>query len=60
VIEAKDGFSKCRVYSFADRFFVVSVAGTKDQVASKDAATFLESYRIPERYTGPADKEKDK
>jgi hypothetical protein len=60
VIETKEVVSRHRVYSFADRFFAVSVSGTKEQVTSKDATTFLDSYRIPEKYRGPADKEKDK
>lgn len=60
VIEVGKTFSRCRVYQYVDRFFFMSVTGTKAQIESKDATTFLDSYKIPDRYTGLAAKEKDK
>jgi hypothetical protein len=60
VVQVEDGAHRYRVYAFADRFFFVVVKGTKKQVESKEADTFLDSYKIPERYAGPPEKEKDK
>jgi len=57
-IESGDTVSRNRVFSWANRFFVVSVSGTKAQVMSKEATMFLDSYKIPENYTGPIEKPK--
>jgi hypothetical protein len=57
-IQTENTIYRHRVYAFADRFFVVSVLGTKEQVKSKEADIFLDSYKIPENYTGPLEKEK--
>ena len=57
-IEAGGMVSRNRVYAFANRFFVVAVSGTKTQVESKEATMFLDSYKIPENYTGPIEKPK--
>jgi hypothetical protein len=59
-VEAGKTFTRHRVYQYVDRFFIMSVSGTKDQVKSKDADTFLDSYKIPDRYTGLGEKDKDK
>jgi hypothetical protein len=60
VIEADKTFTRHRIYQFADRFFIMSVSGTKEQIKAKDATTFLDSYKIPDRYLGDKEKEKDK
>jgi hypothetical protein len=57
-VQTENTIYRHRVFAFADRFFVVSVIGTKEQVKSKEADTFLDSYKIPESYTGPAEKDK--
>ncbi len=60
IIEADKTFTKHRMYQYVDRFFYLSVTGTKEQINSKAAATFLEGYKIPDRYTGLGEKDKDK
>ena len=60
VIETGNTFSRCRVYQYVDRFFFMSVTGAKSQIKSKNATTFLDSYKIPDRYTGLGTKKKDK
>jgi hypothetical protein len=60
VIEARGSASRHRVYAFADRFFIMSVTGTKAQVEAKNATTFLDSYKMPDRYTGLGVKDKEK
>jgi uncharacterized protein (TIGR03067 family) len=52
VIKTRSELSKFRVYNFADRFFVAVVSGTKAQIDSKEATGFLESFRLPNSYTG--------
>lgn len=58
VIEAGKTFSRHRVYQYVDRFFFMSVTGTKAQIESKNTTTFLDSYKIPDRYIGASSKDK--
>jgi hypothetical protein len=60
VIEVGSTFSRHRVYQYVDRFFFMAVPGTKAEVESKNATTFLDSYKMPDRYTGLGAKEKGK
>ena len=73
LIERSKAVTRYRVYMFVNKYFMVSITGTKAQVESKDANTFLDSYTIPVMFTGvietketpkekdqPKDKEKDK
>ena len=61
LIERPKGVTRYRVYMFVNKYFMVSVTGTKAQVESKDALTFLDSYTIPIAFTGVLpNNEKDK
>ena len=60
VIEGGNSVSKNRIYQYVDRFFFMAVTGTKEQVEAKNSTIFLDSYKIPDRYTGLGDKAKDK
>jgi len=60
IIEVGSTFSRHRVYQYVDRFFIMSVTGSKAQIESKNATTFLDSYKIPDSYTGLGAKKKDK
>jgi hypothetical protein len=61
MIQTGRGLAKLRVFALGGFIYRVSVVGSKAQVESKDAETFLESYKLPERATTPpADKEKAK
>jgi hypothetical protein len=60
IIETGTTFTRHRVYQYVDRFFLMSVTGTKEQIEAKKATTFLDSYKIPDRYTGLESKGKDK
>jgi hypothetical protein len=61
IIETAKGMAKLQVYALGGRLYRASVAGSKEQVDSKDAKTFLDSYKLPEKATEPApDKPADK
>ncbi len=56
----KKGLIRLHVYVAGAIIYEAHVQGTKEQLESKDAKTFLDSYRLPERATNPmADKPAD-
>jgi len=60
-IETGQGLARLQVYALGGRIYRVAVLGSKEQVDSKDAKTFLESYKLPEKATDATpDKEKPK
>jgi uncharacterized protein (TIGR03067 family) len=42
---------RMRAWAFAGHLYVAAVAGSQKQVESKDAATFLDSYKLPDVLT---------
>lgn len=54
------GAARLRVFAVAGRVYAASIIGSKEQVESKDAETFLKSYKLPEKATEPAEKPKVK
>jgi hypothetical protein len=60
VIETGKGLLRLRLYAAGGRVYRASVAGTKEQAGSKDADTFLDSYKLPEKATEPAPDKPDK
>jgi hypothetical protein len=59
LIETRSGMARLQAYAAGGRLYQVSVLGTKEQIESKDAETFLGSYKLPEKATGTTtDKDK--
>jgi predicted Zn finger-like uncharacterized protein len=56
LVERAANISRYRVYMHLDKFYVAVVTGTREQVESEDATTFLDSYTIPAAFTGPVPK----
>ena len=59
LVERATGVSRYRVFVHLDKFYVAVVTGTKEQVESADATTFLDSYTIPVAFTGPIPKKEE-
>jgi predicted Zn finger-like uncharacterized protein len=53
LVERPGHVSRYRVFSHLDRYYVVEVIGRKEQVMSKDADQFLDSFVIPPSVTDP-------
>jgi hypothetical protein len=48
------GVAKLRLYAMGGRVYKAMVFGSKEDVESENAKTFLESYKLPTRATDPA------
>jgi hypothetical protein len=54
------GAARLRVFAVGGRVYAASITGGKEQVDSKDADTFLNSYKLPEKATAEKAKPKEK
>jgi hypothetical protein len=57
-IETRKGMARLRVFAVGGRVYRASIAGTKEQVQSKDADTFLALFKLPEKAAAAPAKEK--
>ena len=48
-IQTGQGVLRLRLFSQPTRLYVVSFSGTQEQLQGADAATFLDSFRLPDR-----------
>ncbi len=54
------GQARLRVFAVGGRVYQASITGSKAQVESKDAETFLNSYKLPEKATAEKPEAKGK
>jgi hypothetical protein len=59
-VETAAGTMRLRLYAAGGRLYVASVKGSQEQVTSKDANAFLDSYKLPSKATEAKEKPADK